>query len=220
MRFFLAFMLVIFSTTIFAQEPVQQQGNATNYVKDLHFTELDPAYNSSNDEQIIVYEFFGYKCPHCEHFQAYVSPWQKKLPKHIKLVRIPVVFQPGWDILAKAYYTSETMGIAEKTHDALFKAIHQQRKRFGSIEALADWYAENFNVDKAAFLSTANSFMIDSKVRQSVNMTKKMQINGTPALVIDGKYKPNTKVVNNYTGILDLALFLANKEAVIKGLGK
>ena len=213
-------VLLIFSVfSVFSQSnnnAVKQQP----YSKDLHYTELNPAFETENKEQVIVYEFFGYKCPGCSGFQPFIKPWHKKLPKHIKLVRIPVIFQPGWDIFAKAYHTSETMGIIEKTHQAMFDAIHKQRKNFRSIEDIAQWYADNFSVDKEAFLSTANSFMIDSKIRQSNNMMRKMNIRTTPSLVINGKYKPNVKALGSNTALLDMATYLSTQEAIDMGLIK
>lgn len=206
---------------VFAQEAKTAKPTTQSaYSKGLHYTELDPAYDTDNTEQVIVYEFFGYKCPHCSSFQTYVKPWHEKLPKHVKLVRVPVVFQPGWDILAKAYYTAETMGIIDKTHQPLFDAIHKQRKQFRSIENIADWFADNFSVDRDAFLATANSFMIDSKIRQSNNMMRKMNVTSTPQLVINGKYKPNVKTLGSIPATLDLATYLSNQEAVSLGLVK
>lgn len=201
--------------------PVFAQDNApapVTYSKGVQYTEIETPYATGNDEQVVVYEFFGYTCPHCSNFQPYMKPWHKKLPKHIKLVRVPVVFSPAWKIYAQAYYTAETMGFIEKTHQAMFDAIHKQRKRFRNIEQIADWYAENFNVDKKAFLATANSFMIDSKLRQSMNMASKMQITSTPSLVINGKFKPNTKALGNVPELFKLATYLSNQEAVSMGL--
>ena len=100
-------VLLVFSVfNVYSQPaaPVQAQ---SAYSKGLHYTELDPVFETDDNEQVIVYEFFGYKCPHCSSFQTFMNPWHKKLPKNVKLVRVPVVFQPGWDILAKAYYTAE-----------------------------------------------------------------------------------------------------------------
>ena len=205
-------MLTLSIFTVTAQDAVVAKAQK-NYIAGTHYTVLDPAFENDNTEQVIVYEFFGYKCPHCSNFQTYMKPWHDKLPKNVKLVRVPVVFQPGWDILAKAYYTAETMGIIEKTHQPLFDAIHKQRKNFRSIEDLASWFETEFSVDKEAFLSTANSFMIDSKVRQSNNMMRKMQIKSTPSLVVNGKYKPNVKALGTVPGMLDLVSHLSDMEA-------
>jgi len=210
-------LLVTFSFTAFSQAELKAQ---SPYEEGLHYTALNPVFDTESTEQVIIYEFFGYKCPHCASFQTFAEPWKKKLPKHVKFVRVPVVFQPGWDILAKAYYTAETMGIIDKTHRAMFNAIHKERKRFRTMDEVADWYAKNFNVDKKAFLSTANSFMIDSKIRQSDNMMRKMKITSTPAIIVNGKYKPNKKVLGNNAAILELATFLSDKEAKTMGLTK
>lgn len=206
-------LLLAFSIfTVTAQDAAVTKAQK-NYVAGKHYTVIDPAFETDNAEQVIVYEFFGYKCPHCSSFQTYMKPWHDKMPKNVKLVRVPVVFQPGWDIYAKAYYTAETMGIIEKTHQPLFDAIHKQRKNFRTIEDLASWYENEFSVDKNAFLSTANSFMIDSKVRQSNNMMRKMQITSTPTLIVNGKYKPNTKALGSIPGLLDMISHLSNLEA-------
>lgn len=214
------FLLVLFTfsfSTAFAQSKVVAPAA---YTKGIQYTELEAPFVTGNDEQVIVYEFFGYTCPHCSSFQPYMKPWHKKLPKHIKLVRIPVVFSPAWKIYAQAYYTAETMGFVEKSHIAMFDAIHKQKKRFRNIEQIADWYAENFQVDSKAFLATANSFMIDSKVRQSMNLAGKMQVTSTPSLVINGKFKPNTKALTNIPELFKLATYLSGQEAVQMGLVK
>ncbi|MFK8010685.1 MAG: thiol:disulfide interchange protein DsbA/DsbL [Marinicellaceae bacterium] len=184
-----------------------------NYVAGKHYTIIDPAFETDNADQVIVYEFFGYTCPHCSNFQAYIKPWHKKLPENVKLVRIPVIFQSGWEIYAKAYYTAETMGIIEKTHQPLFDAIHKERKNFRTIEQLADWFESKFSVDRATFLSTANSFMIDSKVRQSNNMMRKMQVTSTPTVIVNGKYKPNVKELGTITSMLDMVSYLSDLES-------
>lgn len=204
--------------TAFGQEAKPAKAKVT-YTSGLHYDILDPAYETDNTKEVVVYEFFGYKCPHCSNFQPYVKPWYKNQPKHVKLVRVPVIF-PGWDIYAKAYYTAETMGIIEKTHQPFFDALHKQHKRFNTIEDIARWFSDNFSVDEKVFISTANSFMIDSKIRQSNNMMRKMKITSTPTLIINGKYKPNVKALGSIPGLLDMVTYLASQEANTMGLKK
>ena len=213
------FSLLLFLLTgfnVFAQEANVKPKKT--YTQGSHYDLIDPAYDTDNTDQVIVYEFFGYKCPHCSSFQPFIKPWHDKLPKHVKLVRIPVVFQAGWEVLAKAYYTAETMGIIEKTHIPMFDALHKQRKRLNTLDDVADWYADNFQVDKQAFLATANSFMIDSKIRQSHNLMRKMNVTSTPTLIINGKYIPNKKALTNIPDLLDMATYLSNQEAISMGL--
>ena len=207
MKLTITAFLILCSVSVFAQAPA-----TSAYQEGLHYTKFPTAFPTNNDEQVIVYEFFGYTCPHCANFQPYVDSWLDKKPKNVKLVRVPALLQPGWDVYAKVYYTAESMGLVEKTHKALFDAIHKQRKRMRTIEEVAQWYADEFGVDKDKFLSTSKSFMIDSKMRQSNNMMRKMDIRSTPTIIVNGKYKLNGKAVGGVKGMLDLASYLSLKE--------
>ncbi len=214
---------LLFAFNTFAQEKavkIEAKPAQTLYQKGLHYDELNPAFSTDDKEHVVVYEFFGYKCPHCAHFEPYMKTLQEKLNKNVKIVRIPVIFQPGWDILAKAYYTAQAMGIVEKTHQGMFDALHKQHKRFSNMEDIAQWYADTYAVDKAAFLSTASSFLIDSKIRQSNRMMQAMKVTSTPSLVVDGKYTPNLKTLKSKDALIELTAFLANKEVQTRGLDK
>lgn len=170
MKIFASLLLFTLSINANAQNPASAQ---VPYEEGLHYTELTPHFPTKSDDKVVVYEFFGYMCPHCASFQPYMSSWHAKKPENVELVKVPVMFQPGWDILAKAYYAAQAMGIIEKTHVATFDAIHKKKKRFRSIEDIAQFYADELGVDKDKFLSTAKSFMIDSKIRQANSMAKK-----------------------------------------------
>jgi thiol:disulfide interchange protein DsbA len=219
MKKILLVLLAFGFSQVFAQQNVATKSPIT-YTKGKEYTELETPFETSDKDHVVVYEFFGYTCPHCNHFQPYMRPWHAKLPSYVKLVRVPVIFSPAWRIYSQAYYTAETMGFVEKTHQAMFDALHKQHKRFRNIEQIADWYAENFGIDKKAFLATANSFMIDSKMRQAMNMAQKMKVTSTPSLVINGKYKPNTKVLSNVPDLFKLATYLDTQEAATMGLLK
>ena len=108
------------------------------------------------------------------------------------------------------------MGVADKAHNALFKALHEQNKRFRSIEELAAWYEDETGVDKDKFISTADSFIIDANQRKADSMGAKMQITGTPTIIVDGKYKVLPKKDRQEEiKVLD---FLIEKRAKEKGL--
>ena len=178
---------------------------------------FDQPYATENSEQVVVYEFFGYPCPHCFTFQPYIEKWLENKPNYVKLVRVPLNFQQGWDILQQAYFTSEVMGISEESHMKLFNAIHKENKRFRSIEDIAQWFADETDVNKDEFLSTANSFILDSKQRQADNMGFKMQVTSTPTVIINGKYKPS-KNIRDRESIMKVLDFLVEKEAKAMGL--
>ena len=91
----------------------------TDYVEIANGQPFDTA-----DGRIEIAEVFGYVCPFCASVQPTVSAMHAKLPPDVHMVYVPAAFGAMWDNYAKAYYTAEAMGLVEKTHDAMFRAIH------------------------------------------------------------------------------------------------
>jgi thiol:disulfide interchange protein DsbA len=180
---------------------------------------FDNPYLTENSEQVVVYEFFGYSCPHCYSFQPYMEKWLENKPDYVKLVRVPLNFQPGWGNLQQAYLTAEIMGIVEQSHKKLFDSIHKDHKRFNSIDDLAQWYADEMDVNKDEFLSTADSFILDSKQRKADKMGFKMQVTSTPTVIVNGKLRPS-KDVHDREKIMEVLDFLVKKEEKEMGLIK
>ena len=178
----------------------------------IHYQVINPAYNTNNESEVVVYEFFGYPCPHCATFEPYMKKLEAEMPENAKLVRVPVVFGKQWQPFAQAYYTFEAMGIVDQVHGPMFEAIHQHKKQFRSIDEIAVWAASSFGVDKEKFLSTAKSFMIDGQVRKGMQMLQAMGVTSTPTLVTNGKFVPNNKALKSRNDIIEITQFLVNQE--------
>jgi protein dithiol oxidoreductase (disulfide-forming) len=105
----------------------------------------------------------------------------------VEFRRVPAVFQDSWVPLTKAFYAIEALGLADKLHLDVFTAIHQQKVRLNDSKVLFDWMAGK-GVDRQKFADTYNSFAVQGRAQRSVELTRKYDIPGTPALAIDGKY--------------------------------
>ena len=195
----------------------QEEPQGSPYKLGRDYDILEKPYATENAEQVVVYEFFGYTCPHCFYFEAFMDKWLETKPQHVKLQRVPLNFQPGWANLQQAYLTAEVMGLTEKSHTKLFEAIHNEHKRFNSIDELAEWFSKVVMVDKDEFLSTADSFILDSKQRKADKMGFQMQVTGTPTLVVNGKYKISNKI-RNRDEIINIMRYLIEEEAKEMGL--
>lgn len=169
-------------------EPQEEPADAP-YLVGKDYGVLSKVYDTQSPDKVVVYEFFGYTCPHCFHFEPFIEPWAQSKPDNVEFIKVPLNFHPSWSIYQQAYLTAQTMGVAEKAHKDLFKALHEQNKRFRSIEELAAWYEDETGVEKEKFISTADSFIIDANMRKADGMGAKMQITGTPTVIVDGKYK-------------------------------
>lgn len=196
-----------------------KNSDTETYTQGTDYIALSKAYDTENNEQVVVYEFFSYACQHCFTFEPFINQWLETKPDYVKFVRVPLNFQPAWANFQKAYLTAEVMGIANETHTEMFEAIHRDRKRLNTMDDFASWYADTAGIDKDVFISTSNSFILDSKLRKADNMGLNMQITSTPTLVINGKYKA-AKKIHGRGEIMKILDFVVMKEAESMGLIK
>jgi thiol:disulfide interchange protein DsbA len=192
-------------------------GGIEENIDGLAYVTLETPYPTDNTDKVVVYEFFGYTCGHCYNFEPQMTKWSENKPDYVEIIRVPLNFQQGWGVLQQGYLTASSMGIADDNHAKLFAAIHQERKTFRTIEDLAAWYADHSKVSKEEFLSTAQSFIIDSQQRKADKMGFTMKITGTPTLVINGKHKPTNKLKSR-EDVLKVMSLLVEKEAKEMGL--
>jgi thiol:disulfide interchange protein DsbA len=100
---------------------------------------------------------------------------------------------------AHLYLTLEAMGRLGDMHQKVFKAIHVDRVRMNSDEAVINWVAKN-GIDRAKFLEVWNSFGVTTKLRRLNQIIAAYKVEGVPAVVIDGKYMTSPSLVAAATG--------------------
>ncbi|HEY2397192.1 MAG TPA: thiol:disulfide interchange protein DsbA/DsbL [Rudaea sp.] len=177
------------------------------------YTLIEPPQPTSTGDKIEVVEVFSYACPHCAHFQPYADELKSKLPANAQFVLIPAVFNASWEPFARAFYTAQALGLVDKTHQALFDAIHRDHLPLGSLEALANFYA-GYGATSGNFLSTANSFVIDAKMSHGADLLRAYGIEATPTLVVNGKYRVGANSQRNigFVEMVQIALYLVQQE--------
>lgn len=135
-----------------------------------------------------VIEFFWYGCPHCNAFEPALEAWVKRLPADVAFRRVHVAFRPEpFEAHQKIYYTLEAMGQVEAMHRKVFFAIHNERQRLDKLPDIAAWASKN-GLDGARFTEIANSFAIQSKLRQARQLSDAYKIDGVPALGVHGRF--------------------------------
>lgn len=166
-------------------------------------TTVDPAQPSDTPGKTEVLEFFAYSCPHCATMEPLVEKWSKTLPEDTVIKRVPVAFNASMADLQKLYYSLESLGRLD-LHPAVFKAIHQERKRIYTQDAITDWMADQ-GVDKAKFESVFKSFGVQAKVTRANELADTYGIQGTPSLAVGGKYVTSPSMTGSYQGTIDEA---------------
>lgn len=165
-----------------AQDPVAGLKEGTDYVRLSR-----PAPVDSPANQIEVVEFFAYTCIHCFNFEPVFSEWIKQKPAHVVVRRTPVAFSDAFLPLQRLYYAIEAMGLVDSLHEKAFRAVHVEKLRLNTPEAIADWVAKQ-GVDKAKFSSFYNSFAVAGKAKRATQLQEAYQVEGTPALGVGGRY--------------------------------
>lgn len=148
---------------------------------------VQPPQPTDSGSKVEVLEFFWYGCPHCNNLQPSLEAWLKRKPADVEFRRVPAVFQDSWLPMTRAYYTIEALGMIDKLHNEMFVTLHKQRVQLRDANAIFDWAAAR-GVDRKKFADTYNSFGVNGKAQRSIELTRKYDIPGTPALVVDGRY--------------------------------
>jgi thiol:disulfide interchange protein DsbA len=153
-------------------------------------------------KKVEVIEFFMYHCPACNAIEPMINQWVEKQGDNIVLKRVHLPYSGPTDPEAHLYLTLEAMGLLDEMHHKVFRAMHVERKRLTSDEAIIDWVSKN-GVDRAKFLEAWNSFGVMTKLRRLNTVVDNYKVNSTPTIVIDGKYVVSPSMVAKANGIKD-----------------
>lgn len=160
---------------------------AANAYADGQYSLLIPPQPTHSGKKIEVLEFFFYGCIHCFHLHTYLNKWEQTMPKDVELNFVPVHFNPSWEPMAYTYYALKEMGQQKRLDDKLYDEWNTQRVPLLEMDKIADFVAQN-GVNRAKFLKYYQSFSVRDEVENARQMTMSYQIEGTPTLVVDGKY--------------------------------
>ncbi|MCB1568185.1 MAG: thiol:disulfide interchange protein DsbA/DsbL [Xanthomonadales bacterium] len=185
--------------------------HAADPVQGVDYALIDPPVPPKDSGKIEVVEVFGYSCSHCAHFAPTMSQWKAKQPADVNVEYLPAAFGGIWEIYARVYYTAATMGVVDATHDALFKALHEERRPINKLEDIADFYAEH-GVNKEQFLSTIDSFPVNAKLDEARRRAMAYGVDATPTMVVDGKYRIMAGKEGGFERMLQVVDFLIAKE--------
>lgn len=140
--------------------------------------------------RIEVVEMFGYTCPHCARFEPQLEAWAAKLPKDVRFTPVPAAFGGVWDSFARAYFAADQLGVAKRSHRAMFDALHEKQTlpmQNVSPDELAGFY-KGYGVAPEAFLVAIKSDAVEQKLKAARAFAQRTKVPGTPALVINGRY--------------------------------
>ncbi|MCG3203121.1 MAG: hypothetical protein NFCOHLIN_03040 [Gammaproteobacteria bacterium] len=177
-----------------------------------NFRTVSPPQPTQSGDQIEVMEIFWYGCPHCHDFEPYLLKWLENKPADVAFRRMPGIFRQSWIPAARAFYTAETLGVLDRMHPALFKAIHEEQRGPSTNEEWSKFFGE-LGVSETEFAQAWDSVEVAKKVREAMAQVQNYGIEGVPAMVVAGKYQTSAGMegVGSFDAMLKVVDALVDK---------
>ncbi|KAG6336982.1 hypothetical protein ID866_2128 [Astraeus odoratus] len=140
-----------------------------------------------------VLEFFSFYCPHCYQFEEvlHVSDnVKKKLPEGTKMTKYHVEFLgPLGKDLTQAWAVAMALGVEDKITAPMFEAVQKTQ----TVQTTADIRKVfvDAGVKGEEYDAAWNSFVVKSLVAQQEKAAADLQLQGVPAMFVNGKYQLN-----------------------------
>ena len=195
------------TANVLLQTPALAQGKSPEAGTDYRVVDTRAVVEAPAGK-IEVVEFFWYSCPHCNHFEPTFEAWRKRAPTDLAIRLVPVAFNDSFVPQQRLYYALEAMGLVDRLHAKVFKAIHEEKQNLTKGDAIADWVAKQ-GVDKTKFLEQYNSFSTNTKVTRATQLHNAYRIEGVPALGVAGRYWTDGDMAKTMERALQVVEFLA-----------
>jgi thiol:disulfide interchange protein DsbA len=154
--------------------------------------------------RIEVIDFFFYGCPFCNELRPMLERWRKSLPADVSFRRSPAVRHDSWAPLARTFFTLEALGQTERLHEEVYKGYHDEELHMSKPEVMADW-ASRHGIDRQKWLQIYNSEDVTRKVEQARKATADHDIQGTPSIVVNGRYLTSSGLTDDVKLVVPVA---------------
>lgn len=178
--------------------------------------------------KVEVTEVFSYGCPICNQFLPTMRKLKSSLPANAVIDYVPASFNAAedWPMFQRAYITAQVLGLADRTHEAMFAAVWETgelgtidplkqrlKAQLPTIEDAARFYHRVAGVSTADFVAAANSIGVNTRVDHADDMTARYGVGGTPTIVVNGKYRLDRASARDDEGLIRLVNWLVAKES-------
>ena len=160
-------------------------------VEGLNYTTLSTPIPQQQAGKVEVLEFFGYFCPHCAHLEPVLSKHVKTFKDDTYLRTEHVVWGDEMKPLARLAAAVD-MAVADTKDIAnshIFDAMVNQKVKLQDHETLKKWLAEQTAFDGKKVLAAYESPESQTRADKMAELTNTYKIDGTPTVIVGGKYK-------------------------------
>lgn len=208
-------LLLALSLVVSFAGMIAQHATAAQYEAGKHYEVLPQPVATRDPAKIEVVEVFWYGCIHCFHFEPLLAAWKPKLGADVDLHGSPAMWNASMKVHAQAFYAAEALDVLDKVHIPLFKAMNDEKKRLASAEEIAPIFTAA-GVSKADFEDAFESFGVTNQVSLADSRARSYRIQGTPEVIVNGKYRISASMAGGQAEMLKVADFLIAQERAAK----
>jgi thiol:disulfide interchange protein DsbA len=205
----------------------QQAAAHPTYEAGKQYFLVEPPQPTTTGDKIEVLEVFSYACPACNSFRSFANAIKSALPSNAEMKYLPAAFRADedWPVFQRAFFAAQSLGLVEKTHDAMFDAVWKDGSLkindpvtrrlvnpLPTIEDVAKFYA-NYGVKAEDFVGVANSFAVNTKMKRADAEIKAYGVDSTPTIIVNGKYRLTGVSAGGWDKVPPLVQYLVGLES-------
>lgn len=181
------------------------------FLADVHYKVLDTPVPTADESKVEVVQAFAYGCPNCFAFDSIASEWRGRQTGDVSFKRFPAVWNEPMRLFAQAFYSAESLGVADRIHLPLYNALLVHQQKLTNQDEMATWFAGQ-GVESSDFLEAFNSRAVKEKVRWAEEQTRTYRLGDVPQLVVNGKYTVDAMRAGGHPQMLAVVAYLIDKE--------
>jgi thiol:disulfide interchange protein DsbA len=138
------------------------------------------------------------------------------MPEGVQLVQSPAIWNEPMKLHAKVFFIVQNMPNNQPIHAALFAEIMDLREVRDlklQTEELAV-FLKGYGLSEADFKQQLSSVEINKKLQRAIELMSQSKIEGTPSILVNGRYLVLNESAKTVEQIMDITSFLVEKEKV------
>ena len=163
-----------------------------------------------------IYNFFSYACGHCNRFHLEIEKLRQALKaKGQELIDVPVMLDPSHVILSQTYFAFERLDRLKDLHEEfwhwLLFAEHKWTTTEDVNKDIIAWVKDK-GIAEETWVTALHHKDTLAKVEWAQKLAADYQLDGTPAIGVNGKYLTSPSMAGSNEKCIELVLELADKK--------
>jgi len=178
-----------------------QAQDAVRARQNIEYRLVQPPQPIETGDRIEVIDFFWYGCPHCNELQPALEGWLKRKPSDVTLRRIPALLRDTWAPHARIFYALELLNEVERLHLKVYHSYHVEELHMAKPDVMEQWAVKN-GIERRKWVDAYFSPEVDGSLARAKRATQVYTVEGTPSLVVDGRYITSGSMAPSLKGMI------------------